>query len=227
MLGDIALVAAKDLRIEWRSKLTSTRLMPFAIVVLVLFGLALDANRATLRLSTSGLFWVTALFATVMTVQRSTAIEADDDAGRTLLLAGVDPLAVFVGKALAVAAQLLAVEVVMLLGVGVFYEATVELSLRSILLVVATCLTATVGLAAAGSLLGVMVAGARARETVLPILLWPILVPVLISASRAFDDAFGSAAVNGWPWLGLLVAFAVLNLGLGGLAYGALLEQES
>jgi len=93
------------------------------------------------------------------------------------------------------------------------------------LLVAATCLVATVGIAAAGTLLGALVAGVRARETVLPILLLPVLAPVLIGATRAFDDALGSVAVDGWAWLAMLAGFGVINLVLGALSYGVLLEE--
>lgn len=221
MLGDALLVAAKDLRIEWRSRVTLSQVVPFAGLVLVMFGFALDANRVTLRQSTSGLFWFTVLFVALMAVQRSTAVETSDGARRALLLAGIEPAAVFVGKAAAVAVQLLAVEVFLLAGVVVLYDAEIE----SPALVAATCLAATVGIAAAGSLLGALVAGVRARETVLPILLLPVLAPVLIAATRAFDDGFGSVAVNGWSWLGLLGGFAVINVVLGAMAYGVLLEE--
>jgi heme exporter protein B len=221
MLGDALLVAAKDLRIEWRSRATLSQVVPFAGLVLVMFGFALDANRVTLRQSTSGLFWFTVLFVALMAVQRSTAVETSDGARRALLLAGIEPAAVFVGKAAAVAVQLLAVEMFLLAGVVVLYDAEIE----SPALVAATCLAATVGIAAAGSLLGALVAGVRARETVLPILLLPVLAPVLIAATRAFDDGFGSVAVNGWSWLGLLGGFAVINVGLGAMAYGVLLEE--
>jgi len=84
---------------------------------------------------------------------------------------------------------------------------------------------ATVGIAGAGTLFGALVAGVRARETVLPILLLPVLAPVLIGATRAFDDAFGSVAVDGWSWLGLLAGFGIINLVLGSLSYGVLLEE--
>jgi heme exporter protein B len=221
VLTDSFLVAAKDLRIEWRSRVTLSQVVPFAGLVLVMFGFALDANRVTLRLATPGLFWITVLFVAVLAVQRSTAIETTDGARRALLLAGIEPSAVFVGKAAAVAVQMLAVEAFLLAGVIVLYDARLE----SYALGAATCVVATVGIAAAGSLLGALVAGVRARETVLPILLLPVLAPVLIAATRAFDDAFGTVAVNGWSWLGLLAGFAVVNVVLGVLAYGALLEE--
>ena len=221
MLSDIVLVAAKDLRIEWRSRVTLSQVVPFALLVLVLFGFALDANRPVLDAATSGLYWITVLFVGLMSVQRATAIETTDGARRALLLAGVEPAAVFLGKALAVAVQLLFVELVLVGGVIVLFDASVE----SLPLLLSTCLVATVGIAASGTLLGALVAGVRARETVLPILLLPVLAPVLIGATRAFDDALGTVAVDGWAWLGLLAGFGAINTVLGALAYGVLLEE--
>ena len=221
MLADIRLVAAKDLRIEWRSRVTLSQVVPFAFLVLVLFGFALDANRPVLDAATSGLYWITVLFVGLMSVQRSTAIETTDGARRALLLAGVEPAAVFLGKALAVAVQLVFVELVLIGGVIVLFDASVE----SVPLLLSTCVVATIGIAAAGTLLGALVAGVRARETVLPILLLPVLAPVLIGATRAFDDALGTVAVDGWAWLGLLAGFGAINTVLGALAYGVLLEE--
>jgi len=221
MWRDIVLVAGKDLRVEWRSRVTFSQVVPFAGLVLVLFGFALDANRPVLERATSGLFWITIMFVTTLAVQRSTSIETTDGARRALLLAGIEPMAVFAGKAVAVAVQLLAVELVLIGGIVVLYGAEIDAPL----LVAATCLAATVGIAAAGTLLGALVAGVRARETVLPILLLPVLAPVLIGATRAFDDALGSVAVDGWAWLAMLAGFGVINLVLGALSYGVLLEE--
>lgn len=221
MWRDIVLVAGKDLRIESRSRVTFSQVVPFAGLVLVLFGFALDANRPVLERATSGLFWITVMFVTTLAVQRSTSIETTDGARRALLLAGIEPVAVFVGKAAAIAVQLLTVELVLVGGIVVLYGAEIE----SFALVAATCLVATVGIAGAGTLLGALVAGVRARETVLPILLLPVLAPVLIGATRAFDDALGSVAVDGWAWLGMLAGFGAINLVLGALSYGVLLEE--
>ena len=219
--GDAALVAAKDLRIEWRARTTVGQVVPFALLVLVLFGFALNANQPTLRLATPGLLWMTALFATVVAVQRSVAVESSDGARRVLLLSGMAPAAAFAGKAAAVAVQLLAVEALLVPGVVLLYGAEID----SPGLVAATCVAATVGLASAGSLLGAVVAGVRAHQTVLPILLLPVSAPVLIAATRAFEDAFGTAAVDGWSWVGLLAGFAAVNAALGAAAYGTLLED--
>jgi heme exporter protein B len=221
MVRDAWIVARKDLVIEWRSRVTFSQVVPFAALVLVLFGFALDANRPVLERATSGLFWVTVMFVSTLAVQRSTTIETTDGARRALLLAGIEPAAVYVGKTVAVAIQLIAVQIVLIAGVLVLFGA--EVDHWPLLLV--TCAVATVGIAGAGTLFGALVAGVRARETVLPILMLPVLAPVLIGATRAFDDALGSVAVDGWAWLGLLAGFGIINLVLGALSYGVLLEE--
>ena len=91
-------------------------------------------------------------------------------------------------------------------------------------LAVASAAAATVGIAAAGTLYGVLAAPMGVRETLLPVLLLPVFAPVLIGATRAFGDALGTAAVNGWAWFGLLGLFAVVYAVFGALAYGPLME---
>ena len=78
-----------------------------------------------------------------------------------------------------------------------------------------TCLAATVGLAAAGTLYGVLAAGLRVRETILPLLLLPVVAPVLIAATQAFEAGFDDRMGEGWRWLGLLALFAAAYVGLG------------
>ena len=221
LVADVSLVAAKDLRIEWRARTTLGQVLPFALLVLVLFGFALDANRPTLRLATPGLLTMTLLFVAVVTVQRSTSLESEDGAQRMLLLSGMAPAAVFAGKAAAVAVQLLVVQVLLVGGAVLLYDAEIT----SVPLVAAACVAATAGLAASGSLLGAVVAGVRAHQTILAILLLGVSAPVVIAATRALADGFGTVAVNGWSWVGLLGGFAVLNAVVGALVYGVLLED--
>jgi len=220
-VGDAALAASKDLRIELRARTTLAQMLPFAALVLVLFGFAFDANRPTLELATPGLLAMTMLFVAVVAVQRSVAVESFDGARRMLVLSGMAPAAVFAGKAAAVAVQLLIIMGLLTVGVVVLYDAAVE----SMLLVAATGVAAALGLATAGSLLGAVVAGVKTQQAVLSVLLLPVSAPVLVAASRAFGDGFGTLAVNGWSWVGLLLAFVAVNAALGAAVYGALLED--
>ena len=222
MWREARLVAAKDLRIELRSRVGTGQIAPFAVLVLVLFGFALSGDTQTLRTFTGGLFWVTVLFSAVLAIQRAFALESADGNRDALRMSGMDPAAIFLGKATALAAQLLALELVLGAGVAVLYGPDLDRPL----LLIATSVVATVGVAAAGTLYGVLAAGLRVRETILPILLLPVLAPVLIGATRAFDDALGAVAVDGWNWLGLLALSAVVYVAFGALAFGVLLEDS-
>jgi heme exporter protein B len=218
---DAGLVAGKDLRIEARSRVATNQVAPFALVVLLLFAFALDPDRGILARAAAGLFWLAVLFSALLAVQRSFALEADDDARDGLRLSGLDPAGIFLGKAGAVAAQLAALEVLLAAGVVVLYD----VSLRGAALLVATCLAATAGLAAAGTVYGVLAAGLRVRETLLPLLLLPVVAPVVLAATRASEAALGLGLDDGWRWVQLLMTFAVIYTVFGVLAFGPLLEE--
>jgi heme exporter protein B len=222
LFRDAALMAGKDLRIEWRSRVTMQQIAPFAVLVILLFGMALDPDRGILARASSGLFWIAVLFCALLAIQRAFTIEAADGGRDALRLSGLDPAGVFLGKAAAIALQLVLLEVVLAAGVVLVYGAEVT----GWPLLLATCGAATAGLAAAGTLYGVLAAGLRVRETLLPILLLPVLAPVLIGATKSFEAALGGVAADGWPWCGLLVTFALLYLIFGTLAFGTLLEES-
>lgn len=220
-LRTIALIASKDLRIELRSRVVFNHVLPFAVLVLILFGFALDADSEALSSFAPGLFWLAVLLAALLAVGRSLALERADGALDSFRMADASPAAVFAGKALAVFVQLVVLEVVLGVGIVVFYGASLE---KPGLLVAAGVLAAA-GIASAGTLYGVVASQLAVRETILPLLLLPVLAPVLIGATRAFGDAFGTVAVDGWSWLGLLGAFAMVYATFGAIVFGPLLEE--
>lgn len=217
---EVALIAGKDLRIERRSKVALNQIVPFAILVLVLFGFALDADRAALQTFTPGLYWVAILLSAVLAVHRSVAVEAGEGAQEGLLLTGLRPASIFLGKAAALIVQLLLVAVALLGGVIVLYSAAID----DVVLLVTSLIAAVLAVGAAGTIYGALLGSQRARETVLPILLLPVLAPVLIGATRAFGDAMGTVAADGWQWTQLLFGFAALYLAAGVLSHGELME---
>jgi heme exporter protein B len=223
MWRDALLVAGKDLRIERRSRVALQQIVPFAVLVVVLFAFALDPDRGVLTRAAAGLFWTAVLFSALLAVQRSQAVEGVDGIRDATRLSGLDPAGIFLGKAMAVGAQLLLLELV--LGVGVVLLYDVDVDGVGVLLV--TMVSATAGLAAAGSLYGALAAGLRVRETLLPLLLLPVVAPVLIAATRASESALTSTSfeVSAADWLGLLGVFAIAYVAFGLFAYGPLLED--
>lgn len=226
MFRDAALVAGKDLRVEARSRVSLNQIAPFALLLLLVFAFALDPDRGILTRVTPGLFWVAVLFSALLAIQRSFAMESADGSRDALRLAGLEPGGIFLGKASAVAAVLLALEVLLAVGVAVLYNAAASTDGQGWLLLGATCVSATAGIAAAGTLYGVLAAGLRVRETLLPLLLLPVLAPVLIGSTRAFEAALAGAPGDGWPWVALLTMFALTYIAAGVLAFGPLLEES-
>ena len=219
------LVARKDLQIEWNSRVLLNQVLPFAGVTMVIFAFALDSD-AVLERVAPGLVWLATMFSMLVLVQRTFAVETDDGALDALCVAGTDARAIFLGKAMSLGAQLLVLEAVLLLAAVVLYRQTVPVG--GAVLLVTTSISATCGLAAVGTLYGGLAAGFRGRETLLPLLTLPAVAPVLIGATRAVEAALGTAGAvvsDGWPWVGLLVVFAVA-FGVGGsLAFGPLIDE--
>ena len=222
MWRDASLIVAKDLRLEFRSRVALNQILPFSLLVLFLFAFALNPDRGLLASATAGLFWIAVLFSSILLLQRAFAIEAADGADQALLLAGLDPAGIFLGKAAAVWVQLLALEALLIVGVAVLYGTEV----RGIGLLIATCLTATTGIVAVGTIHGALAAGVRVSESLLPLLLLPVVAPIMIGATRAFEAALEGVSADGWPWIGLLSIFAVVYVAFGLVTFGSLLEES-
>jgi heme exporter protein B len=220
MWHDAVLVAGKDLRIELRSRVALWQVLPFALLSLLLFAFALGPGPSTLRSAAPGLFWLAVLFSTVLATQRSFAIESGEGTRDGLRLSGIDPAGIFLGKAAAMALQLVVLQLVLTAGIVLLFG----VHLRVVWLAIVASLLATVGLSAAGILYGALSAGLRVRETLLPLLVLPIIAPVLLAGSRAWAAALSGSVSAGVSWLRILAPFSVVYLVVGVVLYGPLLE---
>jgi heme exporter protein B len=215
------LVAGKDLRIESRSRVALQQILPFGGIVVVLFAFALDADRTMLSRAAPGLFWAAVLLAALLAVGRSFAVEEANRARDGLRLSGLDGGSVFLGKTAAIAIELFLLEVVLGVVVIVLYD----VALHDALVLFCAAVAATIGLAAAGTVYGVLAGGLRARETLIPLLVLPAVTPVMLGGTRAFQAALDNAPGDAWPWVQLLTAFAVLAVAAGVVVFGPLLEE--
>lgn len=224
-LRQVRAVALKDLRIEANSRVLVNQVAPFALIVMVMFAFALDAE-GILRRVAPGLMWLATLFAMLVVVQRNFAVERDDGALDALRTAGVDPSSVFLGKAGALAVELLVLETVLVAVAVVLYGVELNGAGATETAVTAVCVALALGFA--GTLYGGLAAGARGRETLLPLLLLPVVAPVLIGATRATEAAFrsgGTQVHEGWPWVVLVGVFAVVFGCVGTAAFGPLVDE--
>ncbi|MFM2436955.1 MAG: cytochrome c-type biosis protein CcmB, partial [Actinomycetota bacterium] len=194
-------------------------------LIMIMFAFALD-NDDVLQRVAGGLIWLATIFSLFVIVQRSFAIDTSDSALDSLRVAGIDLSAVFLGKAIALTLQLIALDVVLIAAAFLLYQ--VHVSAGGLVLLVTCVICATTGLGFVGTLYGGLTAGTTGRETLLPLLLLPVVAPVLIAATRATEAAFGSGGAStseGWAWVGLLTIFAAV-FGIGGsLAFGPLIDE--
>jgi len=189
--------------------------------MLLAFGFALGPNRTLLARTAPGLLWLAATFAAVDLFHRSYRLETEAGGLEGLRLARGPAGAIYLGKAAAVAVQLLVLLPYPGLVVGLLFGLPL---LRAPVLLLLVAVLGTLGLSAIGSLFGLLSVMGR-RQAALPLLVLPLVSPVLIGAIRATDSAVTGhlAAVSGW--LGVLAAFDAAFLATGFLVYVHLLED--
>lgn len=221
------LVAGKDMRVELRSRVLINQVLPFAAITMILFAFALDRDDLLERVA-PGLIWLAALFSMLVVVQRSFAVEAADGALDALRTAGVPAQGIYFGKAAALAMQLIVLEVLLFLAAVVLYNSRTSAAGTGLL--ITSALAASCGLGLVGTLYGGLTTGTKGRESLLPLLLLPVVAPVLIGATRATEAALGVGGTSmreGWAWVALLATYALV-FGIGGsIGFGPLVDDSA
>ncbi len=208
----------KDIRCELRSKQTWTSMGLFALLVLVIFNFAFDLRVDNKAAIAPGVLWVAFVFASLLGLGRTIAAEREKGLMDRLLLCPLDRKAIYVAK---LVGNLLFIGIVELVALPIF-AALFNIPLFGELLPIV--LLGTVGIAAIGTLFSVIAAATRARELLLPILVFPLIVPVVIAAVRATGNLM-APSVNEPPWLGLIIAFDVIFLSAAMLTFEFVVEE--
>jgi heme exporter protein B len=184
-------IAGKDLRTEWRTKESLNASVSFALVILVLFSFAFDLDREEKLAISGGLLWLVYAFAGALIVNRSFARELPNDC-LDVLIASAPGWALFLGKAVACFLLLILVELISLPVFGLFYNINWTGSFFSLLLVIAL---ATWGITVVGTAFSAVTVNVRLRELMLPVLLYPVLIPLLIGAMEMTTGLLNGNAV--------------------------------
>ncbi len=212
-------ILAKDLRAELRARHIWLGMGFFALLTLVVFNFAFDLRVENTAAVAPGALWVAFVFASVIGLGRTLAAEMERGRMDRLLLCPVDRQALFLAKLAGNLIFMGAVELVALPVFAVLYNAPVLVP--SILPVV---LLGTLGVATVGTLLAAVAATTRAREILLPLLLFPLLTPVVIAVVKATQAVIAPVA-NDAPWLGLLAAFDIIFLSVSALTFPYVVED--
>ncbi len=221
VISKIWAIFAKDMAAEWHTREIFSAMFVYAVLALLIFSFALDLRGAVARAAAPGVLWAAIAFAGTLGLSRSLAREHVTGGMEGLLLAPVERVLIFFGKALGNFALMLAVEAVLLPLAAVLFN--VPLLNGGVLLVL---LWGTAGYAAVGTLLAAMAVNTRAREVLLPILLLPLAVPLLIGAVQAtlglLDGAPWAEIGN---WIQLLVVYTLIITAVSMITFGYVVEE--
>jgi heme exporter protein B len=212
----------KDLLIEWRTASRTVALLAFAAILLLVFSFAIGADSAALRQHAPAYVWMGVLLSSTMLLERSLRIEVEAGALASLILAPVRPAAIFYGKALANTLQLTVLAVFTLPLIIVLCDAVFIGDGR---VLAAAIVLGAGGLAAPGTLYAAMIAKMQGRQLMLPLLLFPLVVPVMVASVKSTSLAMlGDPMSQANSWLMLLGCFNLVYWSLCGLLFGRVLE---
>lgn len=205
----VTVLTAKDLRAEMRTKEAINASFAFAIVILLLLSFAFDPTEQTTRDISGGLLWIVFTFAGTLVLNRSFARELPNDCLDSLLAAPIPGSSLFLGKALSNFFLILAVELVALPVFGIFYNVRWTQQFWPLMLVL---VLGTWGLTAIGTIFSALTVNIRLREVMLPLIVYPLMIPMLLGAMRLTALLVAGQPIAGdeTVWLRLLVGFDII-----------------
>lgn len=220
-LKSIGAIIWKDLAAEMRSRELLTAMLVFALLVILIFNFALDLDATTRKVATPGILWATFAFAGTLGLNRSMALEKDRGCFDGLLLAPVDRSSIYFGKLISNLVFMLIVEAVVLPVYSVLYNTNLfNPGLVSVILL------GSVGYVAVGTLLSSMAIQTRTRDVLLPILLFPVIIPILIAAVKASSGFLqGIALAEIMPYINLLLVYDVIFTAVAFMVFDFIVEE--
>ncbi len=217
----VSAVIWKDLQAEFRSRELFSAMLVFSLLIILIFNFALELDIKTRQSVTSGVLWATFAFAGTLGLNRSMAIEKDRGCLDGLLLAPVDRSAIYFGKMISNLAFMLTVEVIILPVYSVLYN--VNLFQPGLLMVI---LLGSIGYSGVGTLLAAMSVQTRTRDILLPILLFPVIIPVLLAAVKASSGFLEGVEISEiiLP-INLLIVYDIIFISLAFMFFEYIVEE--
>lgn len=217
-------IARKDLVIEARSRELAYTTLFFAVSVVLVFSFSFVVEGVPLTDAAAGILWVAIAFSGTLALGRTFERERQADTLKALLLSPTQRPAVYLGKLAGVLLLMIAVETVMVPLVGVMFQAPMG---RAPFLLMGLLLTGTLGFAAVGTLFAAMLVRAHSRDVLLPVLLYPITVPLVIAGVRGTASILAAEPnlAVAQAWLSMLVFFDAVFLTLALWVFGPVMSE--
>lgn len=217
----VSAILWKDIVCELRSKEMFSSMFVFALIAVVIFNFAFELRVESALNVAPGVLWVAITFAGVLGLNRSLVLEKDRGCLEGLMLCPVDRSAIYMGKMLGNIIFMLVMEAVIIPVFAVLFNLPL---LSPAVLAIVVC--GTIGFAAIGTLFAAIAVNTRTREVMLPVLLFPVIVPLVIAAVKATEGVLAdSTGADAPPWLGMLLAFAAIFFVVAALTFEYVLEE--
>jgi heme exporter protein CcmB len=218
------LIARKDLVVEARSRELAYTTIFFALACLLVFAFSFVRAGRVLDEAPAGILWVTVTFSATLALGRAFERERQSETLRALLLAPVERAAIYLGKLIGLVLLMLGVEAIVVPTTGLLFDAPIG---RAPWLLAGLLVAGTIGLAAVGTLFAAMLVRAHSRDVLLPVLLYPIAVPVVIAG------VLGTAAIfapepdlaMARVWLTMLIFFDAVFVTLALWTFGPVMRE--
>lgn len=212
----------KELLLQWRTRAEVAAVFAFGAITLLLFSFAVGPAPQALRTYAGGFLWVGLLMASTLALAEGFHRETENQALEGLLLLSLKPHAIYYAKAVANWLQIGIVGAALLPEMIVLYDVPMPAPGRLLAVLVA----GAAALAAPGTLYAAMTSQVRSRSTLLPLLLFPLVVPVLLAAVKATALAISGDIMREWStWIGVLVMFNAIHWPLCGLLFAHVVEE--
>ncbi len=217
----IALIR-KDIVLELRRKETVVSMMMFGLLVMVIFNFAFEPAGAERVLIAPGILWVALTFAGILGLNRSLAIDLDNDSLQGLLLAPVDRGTLYTAKVISNFLFMLLSDVVIFVFFVVFYDLPVDARLLWVILIM---IFGTAGFAAVGTILSMISSHTRMSEVMLPVLQIPLTLPLILAAVAATGAALGGEDGGYSSWVNLVIGFDIIFFVISYLVFEYVVEE--
>jgi len=217
----VAAIITKDVVAELRSKETLSAMFVFALMVAVIFNFAFELRVENVRQIVPGVLWVAFAFAGVLGLNRSFVLEREEGCIEGLMLMPMERTVIYMGKFLGNILFILVVETLILPIFALLFDVPI---LNPILWLI--IILGTIGFAAVGTLFAAMAVNTRAHEVMLPILLFPSVVPVIIASTKSTAQILdGRPLSEMYVWLRLLLAFDIIFIVIALLSFEYVLQE--
>ncbi|MGQ0794310.1 MAG: heme exporter protein CcmB [Deltaproteobacteria bacterium] len=214
----------KDTLSEFRSKEIFSSMFTFALLIIVIFNFTLNSSSEVIRAAAAGILWVAFSFAATLGLSRSFALEKEDGAIMGMLLAPCDRSFIYLGKMAGSLLFVLAVEVIILPLFAVFFN--LNPGFAGAVALIFVIFLGTVGFVAVGTLFAAMALNTRLREVLVPILLFPIAIPSVVSSVKLTEAILaGKSMAEAGGALQILVSFDIIFLAASAVVFEYVIEE--